>query len=47
MIIENHGSAAFPEDFMFQLSKEEVPQEFLKSKKSTLNEQGKGADQTI
>ena len=30
----------FPEDFMFQLIKEEVPEEFLKSKNSTLNEQG-------
>lgn len=30
----------FPEDFMFQLKKEEVPEEFLKSKNSTLNEQG-------
>ncbi len=30
----------FPEDFMFQLSKDEVPEEFLKSKISTLNEQG-------
>ena len=29
----------FPEDFMFQLKKEEVPEEFLKSKNSTLNEQ--------
>lgn len=27
-------------DFMFQLSKSEVPEEFLKSKNSTLNEQG-------
>ena len=30
----------FPEDFMFQLTKAEVPEEFLKSKISTLNEQG-------
>ena len=30
----------FPEDFMFQLLKEEVPEDFLKSKISTLNEQG-------
>ena len=30
----------FPEDFMFQLSKEEVPEQFLKSKISTLNNQG-------
>ena len=30
----------FPEDFMFQLTKEEVPEDFLKSKFSTLNEQG-------
>ena len=30
----------FPEDFMFQLSKDEVPEDFLKSKISTLNEQG-------
>ena len=32
--------ARFPEDFMFQLVKEEIPEEFLKSKISTLNEQG-------
>ena len=32
--------ARFPEDFMFQLTKEEIPEEFLKSKVSTLNEQG-------
>ena len=32
--------ARFPEDFMFQLTKAEVPEEFLKSKISTLNEQG-------
>lgn len=30
----------FPDDFMFQLTKEEVPEIFLKSKISTLNEQG-------
>ena len=30
----------FPEDFMFQLLKEEVPEDFLKSKNSTLNDQG-------
>ena len=30
----------FPEDFMFQLRKEEIPKDFLKSKNSTLNEQG-------
>ena len=30
----------FPEDFMFQISKDEVPEDFLKSKNSTLNEQG-------
>jgi len=30
----------FPEDFMFQLSKEEIPEDFLKSKISTLNEHG-------
>ena len=30
--------ARFPEDFMFQLVKEEVPENFLKSKISTLNE---------
>ena len=30
----------FPEDFMFQLLKEEVPGDCLKSKKSTLNNQG-------
>ena len=30
----------FPEDFLFQLSKDEVPEDFLKSKISTLNEQG-------
>ena len=32
--------ARFPEDFMFRLVKEEIPEEFLKSKISTLNEQG-------
>ena len=30
----------FPEDFMFQLLREEVPEDFLKSKISTLNEHG-------
>lgn len=30
----------FPEDFMFQLTKQEVPDDFLKSKNSTLNEKG-------
>ena len=35
-----NNSSRFPEDFMFQLEKEEVPEKFLKSKKSTLNEQG-------
>lgn len=30
----------FPEDFMFQLRKEEISKEFLKSNFSTLNEQG-------
>ena len=30
----------FPEDFMFQLLKDEVPEDCLKSKKSTLNNQG-------
>ena len=30
----------FPEDFMFQLLKEEVPEDFLKPKNSTLNDQG-------
>lgn len=30
----------FPEDFMFQLLSEEVPEDFLKSKISTLNEHG-------
>lgn len=28
----------FPEDFMFQLNKEEIPVEFLKSQFATLNE---------
>ena len=35
-----HNISRFPEDFMFQLVKEEVPENFLKSKISTLNEQG-------
>lgn len=30
----------FPEDFMFQLTKEEIPDEFLKSQIATLNESG-------
>lgn len=30
----------FPEDFMFQLEKEEIPNEFLKSQIVTLNESG-------
>ena len=30
----------FPEDFMFQLKKEEVPEDFLKSQIVTLNESG-------
>lgn len=30
----------FPEDFMFQLTRNEIPEEFLKSQISTLNEQG-------
>ena len=32
--------ARFPEDFMFRLEKEEVPEEFLKSQFVTLNENG-------
>lgn len=32
------NSARFPEDFMFQLTKEEVPEECLKSQFATLNE---------
>lgn len=32
--------ARFPEDFMFQLTKKEIPVEFLKSQIATLNEQG-------
>ena len=32
--------ARFPEDFMFQLSKEEIPESFLKSQNATLNENG-------
>ncbi len=32
--------ARFPEDFMFQLDKEELPKEFLKSQFVTLNENG-------
>ena len=30
----------FPEDFMFQLTKDEIPEEFLKSQIATLNENG-------
>lgn len=30
----------FPEDFMFQLKKEEIPEEFSKSQIVTLNEKG-------
>lgn len=38
----------FPEDFMFQLTKEEIPEEFrLKSKISTLNNQGNQRGQHI
>ncbi len=32
--------ARFPEDFMFQLKKEEIPESFLKSQFATLNENG-------
>lgn len=32
--------ARFPEDFMFQLKKEEIPDNFLKSQIATLNEKG-------
>ena len=32
--------ARFPEDFMFQLEKEEIPEEFSKSQIATLNENG-------
>jgi hypothetical protein len=32
--------ARFPEDFMFQLSVEEIPEECLKSQFATLNENG-------
>ena len=32
--------ARFPEDFMFQLLREEIPEEFLKSQIATLNESG-------
>ena len=35
-----NNRARFPEDFMFQLEKHEIPEGCLKSKKSTLNEQG-------
>ena len=37
--VKNNNSR-FPNDFMFQLSKEEIPEAFLKSKISTLNEGG-------
>ena len=30
----------FPEDFMFQLTKDEIPKDFLKSQIATLNENG-------
>ena len=32
--------ARFPEDFMFQLTREEIPKDFLKSQIATLNENG-------
>ena len=32
--------ARFPEDFMFQLTKDEIPKSFLKSQIATLNENG-------
>ena len=32
--------ARFPEDFMFQLTKDEIPEDFLKSQIATLNENG-------
>jgi len=32
--------ARFPEDFMFQLTKDEIPEDFLKSQIATLNETG-------
>lgn len=32
--------ARFPDDFMFQLTKEEIPDEFSKSQFATLNESG-------
>lgn len=32
--------ARFPEDFMFQLSREEIPEGFLKSQNATLNDNG-------
>ena len=34
------NSARFPDDFMFQVTKEEVPEGFLKSQFATLNENG-------
>jgi len=34
------NSARFPEDFMFQLTKTEIPEEFSKSQIATLNENG-------
>lgn len=39
--------ARFPEDFMFQLEKEEIPEEFLKSHFVTLNERGNKRGQHI
>ena len=30
----------FPEDFMFQLTKDEIPEDFSKSQIATLNENG-------
>lgn len=39
--------ARFPEDFMFQLEKEEIPEEFLKSHFVTLNESGNKRGQHI
>lgn len=32
--------ARFPEDFMFQLTKDEIPESYLKSQIATLNENG-------
>lgn len=39
--------ARFPEDFMFQLKKEEIPEEFLKSQIATLNESGNKRGQHV